>query len=415
MKKITFILFILFFVSDIFAQQCGLYVDTAFIDNALYPHSYRCELVFIDNFDSIALDTSINGWDYRKSDISYNKPLIEGNCDGNVSVCNGWLRLVAERKDTVLHYNFINSSGGYNDTIGRFYYTVSSIYSKKKFPIEGKFEARIKIPEEVKLWPAFWLYGEDDISYNEIDVFEYDITNLTCDSHYKYKLNAGDTVNSCMKLIKRGNEAMNFVKDTHIFSVLWTKQKIEWYIDSTLIRTLYRFADIKDMTDIGTYQQIIYYNPQDTISHEAKYFPQDSMNVCLNVALASPIKKNIENLYNIRDTMFVDYVKVYRLVPCYEDVTINNDGYCYSNLGRDNDTIIRGDNVFVRCNEINVADGNNVEIHASSDVYFMLISCPKMINIPPTVEYEKDLIITTGDGSEFIIDIEPCSDTVNNN
>ena len=48
-------------------------------------------------------------------------------------------------------------------------YSTSAIYSKNRFQY-GYFEARCKVPEQKGVWPAFWLFGQNN--KDEIDFME---------------------------------------------------------------------------------------------------------------------------------------------------------------------------------------------------------------------------------------------------
>lgn len=424
MKKILFILFGLFIVSSVLAQRddgcptCKYNNDNPYLvtDDTL-SHSYTYELVFMDDFDTILTDTTDgNTWEFVKQVIPLLSPLVSCNDRTNAKVQDGFLQIIAKQEHKSVDYICANGNS-YYETSGLFSYTTGSVRSSKKFSIGHKFEARIRVPNNPMTWPAFGIYDEDgeERNYNEIDVFELVDTLLSSNSHYKNHLDNSCSSYSyqCQNIIKQKEALNGFHDEFHVFSMIWYDKKIEWYIDDSLVAVTCKYAK---KIDENTYQPIVSGDGfiKDSLYYQAKFFPMDSMKVIFNIDVSRKVIDTFDSiLYDINDTMFVDYIKVYRLVPCNEDVTINNDGYCYSDLGTNNDTVITGDNVFIKCNEINLADGKHVEIKANSNVYFMPISCPKMVNFPPVIEYEKDFIITTGDGSEFLIDIEKCLETNN--
>ena len=101
----------------------------------------------------------------------------------------------------------------------------------------GRVEARIKMPVGVGTWPAFWMLGQniDQIGWpksGEIDILEYIgkephmvFTTLhTQDSH-------GNTINT------KKTKFPTIEEGFHVFALDWTKDKMEFYVDDTLVYT----------------------------------------------------------------------------------------------------------------------------------------------------------------------------------
>lgn len=105
----------------------------------------------------------------------------------------------------------------------------------------GYFEARMKVP---RAWPAFWLfsvnhsrsvpanYKEPSTLCGEIDIFEGDSAQPRefCGTLHRNTSGGGDIPdrinhNNCLET------AHDLTQDWHLYSALWTKREIVWYLD----------------------------------------------------------------------------------------------------------------------------------------------------------------------------------------
>jgi hypothetical protein len=114
------------------------------------------------------------------------------------------------------------------------------IWSKRKYRY-GLFELRFKVPEGQGIWPAFWLFGQNN--KDEIDFFEMkgEKNNQVhvdihcpdnCDRYYYHwykKVNWGGWV----KLNEYLQDGYNTI------TVIWEKGQINWYINGTPISRFY--------------------------------------------------------------------------------------------------------------------------------------------------------------------------------
>jgi beta-glucanase (GH16 family) len=228
-----------------------------------------------------------------------------------VRVVGGNLELYA-RPDTVKGRQFsiwitdrmVDKQGDYN-------YSAGEVDSQQKFGF-GMFEIRCKIPKGKGLWPAFWIYGEEDGVNHEIDIFEfwnqgslfkrYDegllswIQNMSV--HHKGRMS-----------IKNARPGPDFSEDFHVFSVIWDECAIRWYTDGKLVRVQNRWPRMKGRTSgCG----------QITNGGREKVFPQIPGNVILNVAVqngtGSPDQSNAWP-----QVMQVDYFRYYKILLRNED------------------------------------------------------------------------------------------------
>ena len=103
----------------------------------------------------------------------------EYNSLNNVFFDQGVCKIVAKkefllRKSVSWMDDTVKLSDGLAN-LRHYIYSSANIWSKKKFGF-GKYEIRCKIPSGMGFWPAFWLYGNDQINKeksSEIDVFEF--------------------------------------------------------------------------------------------------------------------------------------------------------------------------------------------------------------------------------------------------
>lgn len=117
-------------------------------------------------------------------------------------------------------------------------YTSTKITTKGKKEFKyGKIEARAKLPVGQGIWPAFWMLGAniDEVQWpksGEIDILEYVgkdphmiyTTLHTQDSH-------GNTINT------KRTEVLNIEEGYHVYAIEWDKDKIEFFVDKTLVYT----------------------------------------------------------------------------------------------------------------------------------------------------------------------------------
>ncbi|WPR73014.1 glycoside hydrolase family 16 protein [Flavobacterium sp. NG2] len=159
---------------------------------------------------------------------------------------------------------------------------------KKEFQY-GYIEAKAKLPIGHGIWPAFWMLGAniDQVGWpkcGEIDILEYVgkepkmvFTSLhTQDSH-------GNTVNTKKTSID------NIEEGYHLYAIDWTKEKIDFFVDNTLV---YTFNPINKTEAIWPYNQPFYL----------------IINMAIGGSFGGP---------EVDDTIFpqdfcIDYIKVYQ-------------------------------------------------------------------------------------------------------
>ena len=187
------------------------------------------ELVWQDEFEGPMLDES--SWNIELMPDPYNEELQyysdrpSNSPDANVLVADGVLIIEARREDFE-HREF--TSARLNSK------------SKKEF-LYGRFEARMKLPAEVGMWPAFWMLGGniDEVGWpacGEIDIMEGKgrIPNWTSGALHRGPDPGGNLITSQEYQLPEGD----FHDEWHVFAVEWEPQQIRWYVDDVLFQTV---------------------------------------------------------------------------------------------------------------------------------------------------------------------------------
>jgi beta-glucanase (GH16 family) len=179
------------------------------------------------NFETGNGCPSICGWGNNELQIYTNK---------NHQVRNGKLAIKAQLKDSI--------------------YTSTRITTKTKKEFQYiRIEAKAKLPLGKGLWPAIWMLGTniDKVGWpmcGEIDILEYIgkepntiFTSLhTQDSH-------GNTINT------KKTKNISIENGFHIYTMDWTKNKIDFFIDNILV---YTFAPLVKNQNTWPYNQPFY-------------------------------------------------------------------------------------------------------------------------------------------------------------
>jgi beta-glucanase (GH16 family) len=193
-------------------------------------------LVWQDEFEGERLDRA--NWTVEVMPDPYNEELqyypdrADHTPGANVWIENGVLVIEARREDFAhRHYTSarINTKG------------------KREF-LYGRFEARMRLPAEVGMWPAFWMLGGniDAVGWpacGEIDIMEGKgrLPNWTSGA-----LHRGPDAGS--NLITAGQYQLptgDLHQDWHVFAVEWQPEQIRWYVDDVLFQTVDKPAQVE--------------------------------------------------------------------------------------------------------------------------------------------------------------------------
>ena len=105
----------------------------------------------------------------------------------------------------------------------------------------GRFEIRAKVPPGKGNWPAFWMLPEDNKyggwpSSGEIDIMEH--------AGYHPNIVYGTVHTESFNHMKRteDNDSLSIAslyEEFHVFTVEWSRDKIEWFIDDKKYHTFF--------------------------------------------------------------------------------------------------------------------------------------------------------------------------------
>jgi len=178
---------------------------------------------------------------------------------------------------------------GIKEPYDSFKYTSASINTLGKFSVKyGKIEARMKLPVGQGMWPAFWMMGENRPEVNwprcgEIDVMEHINKTLTL---------VGTAHWHNQKHVSSGGTTPCDVRQFHNYAVEWNQDSIRWLLDDKR----YYAVNIKD-----------------SINSTAEF--HKPFYLLLNLAIGGAWPKAPDSTTVFPDTVFVDYVRVYRNLP----------------------------------------------------------------------------------------------------
>lgn len=232
-------------------------------------------LIWEDDFSGTTLNTS--NWDYENN---YSRPNEVQNYvagTNNVWIEDGKLVIKAKKE----------SSNGKEWSSGCIHTD-----NKREF-MYGRFEAKIKIPQTVGSFPAFWTLGGNyeegaGITWpycGEIDIMEHKqgYAWTTAGALYRTDLVWDNWDAKDLGRVDSGN--IGSFDDYHIYAMEWTANKLDYYVDDRLIG----HSDISD-------------DSQWFMFHQPHY-------ILLNQALGAAGGSVPSNMTEY--TMYVDWVRVY--------------------------------------------------------------------------------------------------------
>ena len=232
-------------------------------------------LIWEDDFTGTILNTA--NWDYENN---YNRPNEVQNYvagTNNVWVENSNLVIKAKRE----------SSNGKEWSSGCIHTD-----NKREF-MYGRFEAKIKIPQTIGSFPAFWTLGGNyeeggGITWpycGEIDIMEhkYGYAWTTAGALYRTDLVWDNWDAKDLGRVDSGN--IGSFDDYHIYAMEWTHDRLDYYVDDRLIGH-------SDISDDSTWFMF----------HQPHY-------ILLNQALGAAGGDVPSNMTEY--TMYVDWVRVY--------------------------------------------------------------------------------------------------------
>jgi beta-glucanase (GH16 family) len=272
-------------------------------------------LVFNDEFNGEELDTKV--WQIRPwaegAMYGNNGNVQEYNSLDNAKVSGGTLKIISDKKTVLAKAvswkpdNEILSDGLTN--LREYNFTSSNIWTKQSY-LYGKLEARVKVPKGRGLWPAFWLYGGG--VWNELDVFEFWNENNIWGRYSKeknskilhtnvwYDYNKDGKGDDCGRKYK----GTDFSIDFHVYTLVWEKYKIEWYVDEKLIRAVYKYY-----TPLGKPTECELFSGMKYLINEI--YPNEPMSIVFNTAIQNG-KNSPDFSTNFPCIMEIDWIRYYQ-------------------------------------------------------------------------------------------------------
>ncbi len=239
-------------------------------------------LKFEDNFDGNALDTKVwHPWRgvSRDFDFGGTKQWYKPE---NAVVKDGLLNLIVKKEQHT--GKFIINWDTKETKTADFEYTAPDLYTKNTY-YYGKYEIRCKIPKGKGLIPAFWLFGSDNHKHNEIDIFEFWNQKNWFKKYSKRKAARVHhmTIHYHGAFSEKNYLGVDYSQDFHVFTLIWEKDKIEWFVDGKLKRRYKR-------------------------NKKKNLFPDIPMEIRLNIAVQLN-DEGPEDNDEFPKTMVVDYVR----------------------------------------------------------------------------------------------------------
>ena len=182
-------------------------------------------LVWADEFDGNSLN--LNNWGFDIGNSGWGNNELEYYQDGNknVTVANGTLTITA-KKEKVQSANYTSAR--------------IKTQGKKSFTF-GRIDIRAKLMTGQGYWPALWMLGESISSIGWPACGEIDIMELVGSkpnvvlgtAHWGLPGNGSTYITRNYTL-----NGTDFSKEYHVFSIVWVKDQIQWYVDDQLYHTI---------------------------------------------------------------------------------------------------------------------------------------------------------------------------------
>lgn len=238
----------------------------------------------LDDFTGDKIDSSL--WQFDNGD----------GCDRNLCGWGNNEKQFYQAENASLRDGNLVIRAEYDETAERI--TSSKLVTRGHFAQRyGRFEARIKVPAGLGLWPAFWLMPDQQEKLwpleGEIDILERpgrdmgDLRTVIGAAHFGEVWPGNTHFAQFLILPKYWHEAY------HVYAVDWTEDQIIWSVDG---REFGRFS-------------------RDEIAPYKWPFANKPFYVILNLAVGGTLGGDV-HLSSMPAEMLVDYVKVSQFKPC---------------------------------------------------------------------------------------------------
>jgi beta-glucanase (GH16 family) len=187
---------------------------------------------FADDFNGAELDTNVWNTHYQGHDWTVENRTLASNAERQIYVDRRFMDSDIQPfvfKDGVLHITANKTPDNFVDKFKGLRYTSGVITTRNNFyQAFGYFEIRARMTRGHAYWPAFWLLRQQSDWPPEIDVFETGgDTPETVDMTTHWKEDGrGKHMSAHCRVQVPGND-----KEFHTYGVLWTKERMVYYID----------------------------------------------------------------------------------------------------------------------------------------------------------------------------------------
>ena len=253
-------------------------------EQIVYPQGYNT-LYWADEFDGNSLDTSKWTYETGNGDWGWGNGEMEYYTDSNDTVSDGVLTITAKREE-----------------MGGFHFTSTRIKTQNKVKFTyGYIEARIALPNEQAMWPAFWMMPNDSVygwwpNSGEIDIMEAKGRLPTVSSsaiHFSIPNSEG---NNYQHTYLTHEETGHNIVSYHKYAVEWQADFIKFFIDDNCHVTYTK-------SQWMTYNQL----DSDTAPFDKDFY------IILNLAVGGQFDNWVEPRDGFTSAnMLVDYVRVFK-------------------------------------------------------------------------------------------------------
>lgn len=182
-----------------------------------------------------------------------------------------------------------------NESFGGRQYTSSRIITKGNQSFKyGRIDIRAILPYGQGIWPALWMLGSNFSTMGWPKCGEIDIMEMIGGSGRENTVhgtlhwdNNGSYACTCDQSNDYSLSSGTFSDEFHVFSIIWDNQKIEWYVDDNLYKTV----DISP-TDLSEFQENFFF--------------------IFNVAVGGNWPGSPNSSTQFPQQMVVDYVRVFQ-------------------------------------------------------------------------------------------------------
>lgn len=246
------------------------------------------QLYWADEFELSAVDT--DNWVIKNQGGGFGNQEVQFYQPQNATVSDGLLHIKIANETVV-------------DGSDTYQYTSAKLETASKVSfLYGRVEARIKMPDAVGSWPAFWMMGANIGTVGwpvcgEIDIMEW--VGRGPDAVSGSIFFEGTWPDNHLSTLYNIPSGQSFITDFHTFAVEWEPNEIRYYCDGN------KYATYKNST----------------IAPKNWYFNHDFF-IILNCAIGGSGGGNVITLPTPK-YMEVDYVRVYSLPETAEAITLS--------------------------------------------------------------------------------------------